>query len=325
MINTIYSTSSTLISSGCQNIGQLADFASSMVYLMWHSRKTIKALTLERSVIGNDLAYLIWQSRKPTMMKPQHYSPLGDDNSFSYSASPAFKKFCFQVLTATQLQEPAVYLSLKYISILLQSNPSIEGAQGSEYRLFIVALMLANKFLDDNTFTNKTWSEVSGMKVHDLNIMEAEFLEALDYDLFVREHEYNSWKRLLEECRERAQMSYYDGPQQQKQLVLFILQILGLYNSVPTIYQDWEITAARLQLENTRKCSDSFFPNSQSSYTMQPPVGYACGYRNDYTVTNLSQSSWDPLAYSLNRCQDFSYYSQNYIHSAKPISWRNYN
>jgi hypothetical protein len=45
-------------------------------------------------------------------------------------------------LTATQLQESAVYLSLKYIAILLQSNPSIEGAEGSEYRLFIVALML---------------------------------------------------------------------------------------------------------------------------------------------------------------------------------------
>ena len=47
-----------------------------------------------------------------------------------------------KVLTATQLQESAVYLSLKYIAILLQSNPSIEGAEGSEYRLFIVALML---------------------------------------------------------------------------------------------------------------------------------------------------------------------------------------
>lgn len=49
------------------------------------------------------------------------------------------------MLTATQLQESAVYLSLKYIAILLQSNPTIEGAEGSEYRLFIVALMLGKK------------------------------------------------------------------------------------------------------------------------------------------------------------------------------------
>ena len=60
------------------------------------------------------------------------------------------------MLTATQLQESAVYLSLKYIAILLQSNTSIEGAEGSEYRLFIVALMLGKTsqaepllFIDD--------------------------------------------------------------------------------------------------------------------------------------------------------------------------------
>lgn len=65
------------------------------------------------------------------------------------------------MLTATQLQESAVYLSLKYIAILLQSNPTIEGAEGSEYRLFIVAMMLGKIFenlyiyiCNDNKLTN---------------------------------------------------------------------------------------------------------------------------------------------------------------------------
>lgn len=51
------------------------------------------------------------------------------------------------MLAATQLKESAVYLSLKYIAILLKTNPSIEGAEGSEYRLFIVALMLGKLFI----------------------------------------------------------------------------------------------------------------------------------------------------------------------------------
>lgn len=91
-------TTTTMTSSGSHQ--DLADFASSMVYLMWHARKTTKALVSERSyspsLVGNDLAYLMWQSRKP-MTKAQHYSPLGGDQSFSYTASPAFKKFCYQV------------------------------------------------------------------------------------------------------------------------------------------------------------------------------------------------------------------------------------
>lgn len=38
-------------------------------------------------------------------------------------------------------------LSLKYIAMLLQRNPNIQGAEGSEYRLFTVALMLGKGFM----------------------------------------------------------------------------------------------------------------------------------------------------------------------------------
>lgn len=90
---------------GTTNTQQLAEFASSMVFLMWHARKITKTLVSERSyspsLVGNDLAYLMWQSRKP-MTKAHHYSPLGDNSSFSYTASPAFKKFCFQVKYPTK-------------------------------------------------------------------------------------------------------------------------------------------------------------------------------------------------------------------------------
>jgi hypothetical protein len=178
------------------------------------------------------------------------------------------------------------------------------------------------------------------MKVHDLNIMESEFLEALDYNLFVREHEYGIWKQLLQECRDRAtQMSYYTvdfNPQQRQQLILLTLQTLGLY-------QGSEKTVQPQHYQHFLPTSNT--PSSQLPFNMQPPVGYnsnsnnyynnnssyynnniACGTA-DYPITNLSQSSWDPLAYSLNRCQDYSYYSnssQNSFTSARPISWRNF-
>lgn len=47
-----------------------------------------------------------------------------------------------QIMTATRLSQHAVVLALKYICDLLRSHPSIEGAEGSEYRLFTVALIL---------------------------------------------------------------------------------------------------------------------------------------------------------------------------------------
>ncbi|RCI05569.1 hypothetical protein CU098_001226 [Rhizopus stolonifer] len=157
-----------------------------MVYLMWHARRP--------SVIAlHDISKVI--SNQQTSDCQLDYSK--ETAAIANRTSSAFKKFCKQVLTATQLSESVILLGLKYIAMLLQSNPSIQGAAGSEYRLFTVALMLGNKFLDDNTFTNKTWSKVTGMKVKDLNMMELEFLNVLGFQLFVQKEEFGRYKRAL--------------------------------------------------------------------------------------------------------------------------------
>ncbi|KAF1804137.1 cyclin-domain-containing protein, partial [Mucor lusitanicus] len=185
------------------SIPQLADFASTMVYLMWHARRpSVMAL--------HDLSKLI-QATHTDDHNPGHSR---ETANIANRTSTAFKKFCKQILQATQLSESVILLSLKYIAMLLQNNPSIQGADGSEYRLFTVALMLGNKFLDDNTFTNKTWSEVSGMKVTDLNIMELEFLEVLRFKLFIRNDEFERWKSAL--LLFRSQLQNADEAQKQE-------------------------------------------------------------------------------------------------------------
>ena len=54
--------------------------------------------------------------------------------------------------------------------------------------------MLGNKFLDDNTYTNKTWAEVSGISVNEIHIMEVEFLSNMRYELVVSDTEWKDWK-----------------------------------------------------------------------------------------------------------------------------------
>ncbi|CAO3678171.1 unnamed protein product [Rhizopus stolonifer] len=167
-------------------IAELAEFSSLMVYLMWHARRpSVMALHDLSKVISN---------QQTSDCQLEHSK---ETAAIANRTSAAFKKFCKQVLTATQLSESVILLGLKYIAMLLQFNPSIQGAAGSEYRLFIVALMLGNKFLDDNTFTNKTWSKVTGMKVKDLNMMELEFLDVLGFQLFVQKEEFERYKRAL--------------------------------------------------------------------------------------------------------------------------------
>ena len=93
----------------------------------------------------------------------------------------------------------------------------------------MVRLDIANKFLDDSTFTNKTWSEVSGMKLHDLNTMEAEFLEVIGYGLFVRQDEFDQWKHAVEGCRIHVERMSMDGYQYYlDNLIQAVLLSLGL-------------------------------------------------------------------------------------------------
>lgn len=115
------------------SITEIAEFSSTMVYLMWHARRQsvmdLHSSSKVEGVLARDIN--LEQTRVTADM--------------ANMTSAAFKKFCRQILSATQLSESVVLLSLKYIAMLLQNNPNIQGADGSEYRLFTVALMLGKK------------------------------------------------------------------------------------------------------------------------------------------------------------------------------------
>ncbi|KAF3917995.1 hypothetical protein ABW21_db0202075 [Orbilia brochopaga] len=122
--------------------------------------------------------------------------------------SMSFKKWVTTTLSTTQVSANVILLALLFIYRLKQSNPSVKGKAGSEYRLLTVALMLGNKFLDDNTYTNKTWAEVSGITVDEIHVMEVEFLSNMRYSLFTSATEWEEWQKKLGrfgEYWERAQ------------------------------------------------------------------------------------------------------------------------
>ncbi|KAI8085027.1 uncharacterized protein BX664DRAFT_338362 [Halteromyces radiatus] len=214
--------SATDVHTTALSISQMAEFSSTMVYLMWHERSP-SVLPLHSSVLHS---------------RPDPSSPA------TTGASNAFRKYCRSILQATQLSESVVLLSLKYIALLLRNNPQLRGAEGSEYRLYTVALMLANKFLDDNTFTNKTWSDISGMKVNELNVMEFEFLDVLRFALFIPKVDFDHWKTTLFNFRSKL----YDpsmgdvshrGPQHQ-QLIEATLKNMGLPMQYNQQHDQWQ-------------------------------------------------------------------------------------
>ena len=120
----------------------------------------------------------------------------------------SYKKWVHSILSTTQVTQNVVLLALMFVYRLKSTNPKVNGSPGSEYRLLTVALMLGNKFLDDNTYTNKTWAEVSGISVKEIHVMEVEFLSNMRYNLLASKSQWAEWLNKLacfHEYYERAQ------------------------------------------------------------------------------------------------------------------------
>ena len=98
----------------------------------------------------------------------------------------SFRKWVQQVLSATRLPSATILLSLHYLNHRLEHYPdSVLPAENQIYRLLAVSLILGSKFLDDNTFINRSWSDVTAIKVKELNLLEMEWLHLINYELHI--------------------------------------------------------------------------------------------------------------------------------------------
>ncbi|CAG8498105.1 2897_t:CDS:2 [Ambispora leptoticha] len=64
-------------------------------------------------------------------------------------------------------------------------------------RMFLAALIIASKYLQDRNYSNKAWSKISGLPVKEINQNEIVFLKLIDYNLFISEGIFKRWSSLL--------------------------------------------------------------------------------------------------------------------------------
>ncbi|KAI9704345.1 MAG: hypothetical protein M1836_007207 [Candelina mexicana] len=126
------------------------------------------------------------------------------------SVSPAFRKYVSQILSSTRLPSSTILLGLYYLSTrmtMLSAAGRYKASSGQVYRMLTISLLLGSKFLDDNTFQNRSWSEVSGIAVSELNTLEVEWLVAIEWNLHVNPFEHQgfmTWKAHWEDWNQKA-------------------------------------------------------------------------------------------------------------------------
>ncbi|CZT04200.1 related to cyclin-like protein CLG1 [Rhynchosporium agropyri] len=166
--------------------------------------KTISSNGGSLAEFAAQIACLFWFESTETLEKSEkELPPSATVKRLEKEASPStgFRKWVVTILSTTQVTENVIILALLFIYRLKTSNPAVKGRSGSEYRLLTVALMLGNKFLDDNTYTNKTWAEVSGIAVGEIHVMEVEFLSNMRYSLLASKEQWADWHKKLRNIR----------------------------------------------------------------------------------------------------------------------------
>ncbi|KAJ1569195.1 hypothetical protein HK096_003919 [Nowakowskiella sp. JEL0078] len=81
----------------------------------------------------------------------------------------------------------------------LQSSNLKCGKQSSlcGRRMFLSALVIAGKYLQDQAYSNRAWAKISGLAVEEVNQNEVEFLKIIDYRLHVNNDTFISWSQML--------------------------------------------------------------------------------------------------------------------------------
>ncbi|KAI5986322.1 hypothetical protein EDD15DRAFT_2389882 [Pisolithus albus] len=101
--------------------------------------------------------------------------------------SAAFVQYMHKLLETMQVGQSVIVLSLHYIWPLKERNRFTNGLPGSEFRIAVAAMMMANKFLDEGVRYRPQRDPQNG----------EEFLTAVDFSLHVSGKQYASWLHLL--------------------------------------------------------------------------------------------------------------------------------
>ena len=65
------------------------------------------------------------------------------------------------------------------------------------HRIVFAAILIAIKSNEDNFYDNKYYSEISGVKLKELKLIEYQFVELIDFNMYVSDEIFNKYNTYL--------------------------------------------------------------------------------------------------------------------------------
>jgi hypothetical protein len=124
---------------------------------------------------------------------------LHNSNTSSTNVHPRLTKYVLSLLQKTHISSSTILLSLLYCHRLSQSIRFRRFTSKVElFKCYTTSLVLADCFLNDNAFSSKSWSTVTGLSKLEISAMKRTMLHSMNYDLHAGVEEYTTFLGMLE-------------------------------------------------------------------------------------------------------------------------------
>lgn len=137
--------------------------------------------------------YNILKLRKEKNIKKNKLSKMFD---CIYKPNINIKKYLLRIYKYSNCND-VCYLS-SYINLKkLIDKGFIKITIYNIHRLLLISIMVFSKFYDDRYHTNKYWASIGGISLNELNKLEIEYLNLLDYNININTEIYYNYYNLF--------------------------------------------------------------------------------------------------------------------------------
>ena len=64
-------------------------------------------------------------------------------------------------------------------------------------RMFLAALILASKYLQDRNYSVRAWSKICGLRICEINENETAYLKCIDHNLHIKKDVFQNWSKIV--------------------------------------------------------------------------------------------------------------------------------
>ncbi|ETN40360.1 uncharacterized protein HMPREF1541_04637 [Cyphellophora europaea CBS 101466] len=153
------------------------------------------------------MTLITFAARLITAIWPLSACPPMMSSCFNGAGVLPLEVFIHETLRRSKTSYSTLQVALWYLMLLkcqmpkndLTKEPGQSSCRAMQCgrRMFLAALMLASKYLQDRNYSTRAWSKISGLRICEINENEMKYLEAIDYRLHITKDVFDNWSRIV--------------------------------------------------------------------------------------------------------------------------------